>query len=56
MAGFSGFGFEVGSAGSVDRVPGALVTGRFYQTLGVNPSLDACSRGKTMSLERHWWP
>ncbi len=37
VAGFSGFGFEVGSAGSVDRVPGALVTGRFYQTLGVNP-------------------
>ena len=37
VAGFSGFSFEVGSPGSVARVPGAVVTGDFYETLGLNP-------------------
>jgi predicted permease len=36
-AGFSRFQFEVGSAGSLTRVPGAMVTGAFYETLGLNP-------------------
>jgi putative ABC transport system permease protein len=37
VAGFSGFSFDVGSPGSVSRVPGALVTGGYYETLGLNP-------------------
>ena len=37
VAGFSGLSFEVGSPGSVARVPGAVVTGDFYETLGLNP-------------------
>ncbi len=40
MAGFSGltgFSFDVGVPGSVSRVPGALVTGDYYETLGLSP-------------------
>jgi putative ABC transport system permease protein len=37
VTGFSGFGFEVGAPGSLTRVPGALVTGGYYETLGVKP-------------------
>ena len=37
VAGFSGWNFNVGSAGSIGRVPGAMVTGAYYETLGLNP-------------------
>jgi predicted permease len=37
VAGFSGFSFDVGSPGFVSRAPGAMVTGRYYDTLGLNP-------------------
>ena len=37
VAGFSGFSFDVGSPGSARRVPGAMVTGGYYETLGLNP-------------------
>jgi predicted permease len=37
VAGFNGyFSFDVGSPGSVSRVPGAIVTGGYYETLGLN--------------------
>jgi putative ABC transport system permease protein len=36
LAGFSGWNFDVGSSGSMSRVPGAMVTGAYYQTLGLN--------------------
>lgn len=36
VAGFSRFNFDVDAAGSVTRVPGAVVTGRYYETLGLN--------------------
>jgi len=36
-AGFSVWSFNVGAPGSVVVVRGALVTGSFYETLGVNP-------------------
>jgi putative ABC transport system permease protein len=36
-AGFSGARFNVGRPGSITRVPGAYVTGAFYQTLGLTP-------------------
>jgi putative ABC transport system permease protein len=39
VGGFSGFTFDVGSSGSVSRVPGAIVTGGYYETLGLNPVL-----------------
>jgi putative ABC transport system permease protein len=39
VAGFSRFSFEVGSVGSVSRVSGAVVTGGYYDTLGLNPVL-----------------
>ncbi len=38
VAGFSGWVSNVGTPGSTDRVPGALVTGGFYPTLGLNPA------------------
>lgn len=38
VAGFSGWAANVGTPGSTDRVPGALVTGGFYRTLGLNPA------------------
>ena len=37
VGGFTGMPFEVGAAGSVARISGALVTGGFYETLGLNP-------------------
>lgn len=37
VAGFSSFNFDVGAPGSVSRVPGAIVTGGYYETLGLNP-------------------
>jgi putative ABC transport system permease protein len=37
VAGFSGRTFDVGTAGSMSRVHGALVTGGYYSTLGLNP-------------------
>jgi predicted permease len=40
VAGFSvlsGFSFDVGFPGSVSRVPGAVVTGGYYETLGLTP-------------------
>ena len=37
LAGFSGSAFEIGSPGSISRVPGAMVTGGYYETLGLAP-------------------
>jgi predicted permease len=39
LCGFSSGGFLVGLPGSVQEVPGAWVTGGYYETLGLNPSL-----------------
>ncbi len=39
VCGFSGATFDVGPRGSVSRVPGAWVTGGYYQTLGLTPVL-----------------
>jgi putative ABC transport system permease protein len=39
VAGFGGWRFEVGPPGAADRVHGAVVTGGFYHTLGLNPIL-----------------
>jgi putative ABC transport system permease protein len=36
VAGFSSFRFDVGAPGSVNRVPGAMVTGGYYETLGLD--------------------
>jgi predicted permease len=36
-AGFSGWRFNVGSSGSLETIQGAVVTGRFYDTLGLRP-------------------
>jgi putative ABC transport system permease protein len=36
-AGFSSYAVDVGSSGSLRRVQAALVTGDFYQTLGLHP-------------------
>jgi predicted permease len=36
VAGFSGWIFNTGSGDSIRRVPGALVTGAYYETLGLN--------------------
>jgi predicted permease len=36
-AGFSGFSFDVGSGTSIRQVSGAIVTGGFYETLGLVP-------------------
>src|SRR4030095_10561152 len=38
VGGFCHFPFDVGPPASVIRVPGALVTGGFYDTLGLNPA------------------
>jgi putative ABC transport system permease protein len=38
VAGFQSSAFDVGSPGSLRRVPGALVTGDFYSTLGLAPA------------------
>jgi putative ABC transport system permease protein len=37
VAGFSGWIFPVGPAGAIRNVPGAVVTGGYYETLGLNP-------------------
>ena len=37
VGGFSSSVFRVGAPGSTSRVPGAVVTGAFYDTLGLNP-------------------
>jgi predicted permease len=36
VAGFSGWVFNVGPSGSISKVPGAMVTGGYYETLGIN--------------------
>jgi putative ABC transport system permease protein len=38
VAGFSGWNFDVGPDGGRNRVSGAMVTGDYYQTLGLNPA------------------
>jgi predicted permease len=38
VAGFSSASFNVGLPGSADRVSGAIVTGGYYQTLGLRPA------------------
>ena len=38
VAGFTNMGLDVASGGTVTRMPGALVTGSFYDTLGVTPA------------------
>ena len=42
VAGFSSSEFRVGTSGSAARVPGAMVTGSFYETLGCTRSSAAC--------------
>src|SRR3984893_13598850 len=37
VGGFSASGFLIGTAGSVNQVSGAWVTGAYYETLGLNP-------------------
>jgi putative ABC transport system permease protein len=37
-AGFSGYSFNVGSGDSLSAVPGALVTGAYYETLDLRPA------------------
>ena len=39
VGGFSGASFSVGPRGSLSRVPGAWVTGDYYETLGLNPAM-----------------
>ena len=39
VTGFSGIRFNVGPAGAITSVPGALVTGGYYRTLGLNPAV-----------------
>ena len=39
VAGFSASSFDVGAPGSISRVPGAMVTGAYYETLGLTPVL-----------------
>src|SRR5215472_10151630 len=38
VAGFTGWIFPVGSPGNIRNTPGALVTGDFYETLGLRPA------------------
>ena len=38
-AGFSGWIFNAGSLGSIVAVQGAVVTGAYYETLGLNPAM-----------------
>ena len=48
VAGFTGYTFTAGSGESIRKVPGALVTGEYYETLGLTPAsgrlLDAARR------------
>ena len=39
VAGFMGSSFGVGPRGSVRRIPGAWVTGGYYETFGLNPAM-----------------
>src|SRR6266478_2187328 len=39
VAGFMGSSFGVGPRGSVTRIPGAWVTGGYYETFGLNPAM-----------------
>jgi predicted permease len=39
VAGFTGSSFGVGPRGSVTRIPGAWVTGGYYETFGLNPAM-----------------
>ena len=39
VTGFSSSAVDVGPPGSIVRVPGALVTGEFYETLGLTPQI-----------------
>jgi hypothetical protein len=56
VAGFSGWIFNTGSGDSIRRVPGALVTGAYYETLGLTRRRAACSRETTTSAALHSWP
>ena len=38
VAGFSSMGYDLAEGGTVTRVPGALVTGGFYEALGLEPA------------------
>ena len=38
VAGFTGYTFTAGSGESIRKVPGALVTGEYYETLGLTPA------------------
>ena len=38
VAGFTSSAFDLAGGGTVTRVPGALVTGGFYETLGLEPA------------------
>lgn len=46
VAGFSGWVTNVGIPGSTDRIPGAVVTGGFYSTLGLNPVVGRLLNGE----------
>jgi len=39
VAGYNGWTFAVGPSGAIRNVRGALVTGSYYETLGLNPAL-----------------
>ena len=56
LAGFSGWNFDIGPAGSMSRVPGAMVSGAYYETLELNPAA-----GRLLTREDDepgvlWWP
>ena len=61
VAGFSGFRFDVGSPAS--RVPGAIVTGRYYEALGLNPVVgrlltredDEPGASPVVVISYHYW-
>jgi predicted permease len=46
VAGFSGWPFRVGTAESINKVQGAMVTGGYYKVLGLNPAA-----GRLLSAE-----
>ncbi len=54
LAGFSTFNFDVGPSGSLTRVSGALVTGGYYDTLGLTPAAGtpACAQQTTSPVRR----
>ena len=62
-AGFSSYPFDVGDRGAVRRVSGALVTGGYYETLGVNAAAgrplrrgdDAVGRPVTAVISDGFW-